>query len=50
MGEEWSPRHPADPRQWSGFPGSKWELAVKTTDVDLTLICLEVVPGTVEVR
>lgn len=50
MGEEWSPYHPANRHHCNGFHGSKWELALRTTDVGLRLICSEVVPATVEVR
>lgn len=50
MGEEKSPCHRVNRRPCNGFRGSKWELAVRTTDVGLRLICSEVVPATVEVR
>lgn len=48
MGEKWSPGHPANHRHCSGFHGSKWELAVRTTEVGLRLICSELVPATME--
>lgn len=50
MGEEKSPCHRVNRHPCNGFRGSKWELAVRTTDVGLRLICSEVVPAMVEER